>query len=66
MKNILLTIILIISSVKANAQFLISAGAAGQEYSKDIDIDNQGISVVSQKVCKAESYSEILEPFRAQ
>jgi hypothetical protein len=22
--------------------------------------------VVSQKVCKAESYSEILEPFRAQ
>jgi hypothetical protein len=42
MKNILLTIILIISSVKANAQFLISAGAAGQEYSKDIDIDNQG------------------------
>jgi hypothetical protein len=42
MRNILLTIILIISSVKANAQFLISAGAAGQEYSKDIDIDNQG------------------------
>ena len=23
-------------------------------------------TVVSQKVCKAESYSEILEPFRAQ
>jgi hypothetical protein len=42
MKNIIFTIILIISSVKANAQFLISAGAAGQEYSKDIDIDNQG------------------------
>jgi hypothetical protein len=42
MRNILLTIILIISSVKADAQFLISAGAAGQEYSKDIDIDNQG------------------------
>ncbi len=42
MKNILPTIILIISSVMANAQFLISAGAAGQEYSKDIDIDNQG------------------------
>lgn len=33
MKNIIFTIILIISSVKANAQFLISAGAAGQEYS---------------------------------
>ena len=42
MKNILPTIILIISSVMANAQFLISAGAAGQEYSKDIDIDNKG------------------------
>ena len=35
-------ILLLALTFKANAQFLISAGAAGQEYSKDIDIDNQG------------------------
>jgi hypothetical protein len=42
MKNIIFTIALIIGSSYSNAQIIISAGAAGQEYSKDIDIDNQG------------------------
>lgn len=40
--NKIFTILLLALTIKANAQFLISAGAAGQEYSKDIDIDNQG------------------------
>ena len=40
--NKIFAILLLALTFKANAQFLISAGAAGQEYSKDIDIDNQG------------------------
>jgi hypothetical protein len=42
MKNIIFTIALIIGSIYSNAQILISVGAPGLEYSKDIDIDNQG------------------------
>lgn len=43
MKQIILTIAIASAfAIQTKAQFLISAGAAGQEYSKDIDIDNQG------------------------
>lgn len=43
MKNLIPIITFMLLFVaKTNAQFLISAGAAGQEYSKDIAIDNQG------------------------
>lgn len=43
MKQIILTIVIASAfAIQSKAQFLISAGAAGREYSKDIDIDNQG------------------------
>ena len=41
MRQIILTIS-IAFAIQAKAQFLISAGALGQEYSKDVYIDNQG------------------------
>jgi hypothetical protein len=43
MKQIILTIAIASAfTIQSKAQFLISAGAANQDYSKDIDIDNQG------------------------
>lgn len=43
MKQTILTILISSAfAIQTKAQFLISAGAVGQEYSKDIDIDKQG------------------------